>query len=192
MIVKSLLICLIIFIGTVQSANRRDPKLKPVKCEKVIAFFDGTFHNKIQPMVNSWAQFQLQLHANQTDRLVYAHINKWNQTVSKSRDFEFGFHDKFCKVGQVCTTRFDNFYGLYLATKNGLNSKRNNNYQFLYFNDFENSFQLEYPVNGCTKVKAIKHPGEFATDDGYLQFCLCCGEKYKTDSSLDCPRNHWY
>lgn len=64
-------------------------------CSVVTIFFNGTFQIYNDPYLTFDAQFQVRLEADESNRLIKAEIQHWNESVSNIADFKIElFTDK--------------------------------------------------------------------------------------------------
>lgn len=62
-----------------------------LECQKLTAYYIGTFQNSYKPSFKYKFQFQLSLNADHKERRVYAKVDYWNETYTDSGSFDIDF-----------------------------------------------------------------------------------------------------
>lgn len=165
-------------------------------CQKVIAYYKGTFKNRQNPNLNYTAQFQVQLNASQSDQRIYVIFDQWNSTLLANNLFSFDFaYENWDILGnQIGASYWGPFSSqssdFILTLDHGTHQKWDNSINILYFNMFNNSFKLENSIGKCTAYQ-LDLRNVWNMVPSLVDYCVCCDD-YLPDPSLNCPVNPWH
>lgn len=164
-------------------------------CQQIVAYYEGTFKNQHSPNLKYTAQFQVRLNASQSDQRIYAIFDQWNNMLLPNNSFSFDFAYDYRDIwgDQIGASYWGPFASqpseFVLTLDHAKNQKWDNSINILYFNVFNNSFQLENSVGQCTAYQ-LELQNVWNMDPSLVNYCVCCGD-YLPDPSLNCPVNPW-
>lgn len=165
-------------------------------CQNLVAYFEGTFRNQLNPTLNYTAQFQVRMNVNKTSQRINVIFDEWNQTLldNNAFSFDFAYSNRYVWGDQIGASYWGPFASkpsdFVLTLDHAKHQKWDNSINLLYFNMFNNSFQLENSIGQCTSNQ-LESRDVWNMVSSLVKYCVCCEDYLPNNEILNCPINPW-